>query len=187
MTPPRAGVEVRDSTAVDLPLLAGLHMACFKDGLGGEVWSEAAIGRILALPGAFGLLAIAVPHAGAASPAPAGFLLGRAIVSDVEVLSLGVPDFWRGQGVARALLSAAVHRARGLGAERILLEAAEDNAAACALYAAEGFAVIGRRPAYYRRPPGPAVTALVFARPLAPCGGAAPGGTKIGPARAGSG
>ena len=184
MTPPGTGVEVRDTTAVDLPLLGALHMACFKDGLGGEVWSEAAIGRILALPGAFGLLAIAEAPAGAEPSAPAGFLLARTVVSDVEVLSLGVPTPWRGKGVARALLSAALHRARGLGAERVLLEAAEDNAAACALYAAEGFAVIGRRPAYYRRPPGPAVTALVFARSLAESGRAGAGGAKSGPASA---
>ncbi|HEY0838393.1 MAG TPA: alanine acetyltransferase, partial [Azospirillum sp.] len=40
---------------------------------------------------------------------------------------------------------------------------AEDNAAARALYAAAGFATVGRRPGYYKRPDG-RVAALVLRR-----------------------
>jgi ribosomal-protein-alanine N-acetyltransferase len=39
--------------------------------------------------------------------------------------------------------------AAAAGAARMLLEVAEDNAAARALYAAAGFAPAGRRPRYY--------------------------------------
>lgn len=50
------------------------------------------------------------------------------------------------------------------GVDRVHLEVAEDNAAAVALYAAAGFRQVGIRPGYYRRPRGPAVTALLFTR-----------------------
>jgi ribosomal-protein-alanine N-acetyltransferase len=57
-------------------------------------------------------------------------------------------------------------RAGRVGAVRTLLEVAEDNMAARSLYAAEGFALVKRRPRYYRRPGGAAAAALVFARDL---------------------
>jgi ribosomal-protein-alanine N-acetyltransferase len=50
------------------------------------------------------------------------------------------------------------------GARRIYLEVAEDNAAARALYAAEGFEPIGRRRGYYARREGPAVDAITMRR-----------------------
>ena len=57
-------------------------------------------------------------------------------------------------------------RAGEAGAARTLLEVAEDNVAARNLYSAEGFAVVGRWPRYYRRQGGIAAAALVFARDL---------------------
>lgn len=168
-TKTRMRFAVREVGPFDLPAVAALHAACFADGRAGEVWSEAAIGRILALPGAYGLFAAVAP--GPAAPAgpahPVGFLLGRAGPDDEEILSLGVPEAWRRRGAGRALLRAAVERAASQGAQRVLLEAAEDNAAARGLYATEGFAVIARRPAYYRCPAGGTAAALVFARTLA--------------------
>jgi len=61
---------------------------------------------------------------------------------------------------------AASARAAAVGVSRLLLEVAEDNDAARALYAAAGFTGIARRPAYYRRPDAPAAGALVLARDL---------------------
>ena len=43
---------------------------------------------------------------------------------------------------------------------------AADNAAAIALYRSAGFEPVGRRAAYYARPDGPAVDALVLRRTL---------------------
>jgi ribosomal-protein-alanine N-acetyltransferase len=48
----------------------------------------------------------------------------------------------------------------------MFLEVAEDNAAALALYTAAGFATTGRRRAYYRRPGGLLVDALMLRSPL---------------------
>jgi ribosomal-protein-alanine N-acetyltransferase len=106
------------------------------------------------------------PGRNAGDPVPAGFLLARALAAESEILSLGVAAAWRRHGAARALLHAAMARAGEAGAQRTLLEVAEDNLAARALYAAEGFAVVNRRPGYYRRSGGAFVAALVFARDL---------------------
>jgi ribosomal-protein-alanine N-acetyltransferase len=60
------------------------------------------------------------------------------------------------------LLAAALQAAAEAGAARLLLEVAEANPAARSLYAAAGFAPVGRRPRYY--PDGG--DALLLARPL---------------------
>lgn len=57
----------------------------------------------------------------------------------------------RGRGLARDLLADLVDRARDLGAGRMLLEVAADNAAAIGLYEAQGFDTISTRAGYYAR------------------------------------
>ncbi|ALO07819.1 Putative acetyltransferase [Streptomyces venezuelae] len=63
-----------------------------------------------------------------------------------QIQGLVVDESVRGRGVARALLRAAVERARGEGARRITLRVLGHNAPARALYASEGFAVEGVLP-----------------------------------------
>ncbi len=109
---------------------------------------------------------------------PRGFVLadpGRsravALVSlaadEAELLEIGVAPAARGQGIGAGLLADAMDRAARLGARRMILEVAEDNRPARALYARAGFAEAGRRAAYYPRPGGARADALVLARPLA--------------------
>jgi ribosomal-protein-alanine N-acetyltransferase len=161
-------VGVREAGPLDVPVIALLHAECFADGIGGAAWNRAAIARVMSLPGSYGYLAMPAAEPGPrhAGVAPAGFLLARAAAGESEILSLGVAASWRRRGAARALLQAALRRAGEAGAARALLEVAEDNLAARALYAAEGFRVVSRRPAYYRRPGGAPAAALVFARRL---------------------
>lgn len=68
----------------------------------------------------------------------------------------GAPDCWledlyvresaRGRGVGRALLEAAVERARSRGCRRIELDVNEENQAALALYRAAGFTLEPKPP-----------------------------------------
>lgn len=108
---------------------------------------------------------------------PRGFVLadvGRrhavALVSlaadEAELLDIGVLPAHRGRGVGRALLAALCRLAVQHGARRLILEVATDNAPARALYAGAGLAPVGGRPAYYRRPDGTRVDALILARTL---------------------
>lgn len=73
------------------------------------------------------------------------------VVGDfAELLRFGVAPAQRRRGLAGALLAAAVSAARTGGAERMLLEVSEANAAARAFYDRAGFVPIDRRPGYYR-------------------------------------
>jgi ribosomal-protein-alanine N-acetyltransferase len=146
-----------------IPLIAALHSDSFTGVLAGQVWDEYAVAEILAMPGAYGLLAVSgedLPESG--NNTPAGFLLGCNTAETGEILSLGTARAWRRRGVARTLLDAAVGRAEAAGLSRLFLEVAEDNDAARELYTAAGFSNIARRPAYYRRPDAPAASALVL-------------------------
>jgi len=134
-----------------LAVAATLHAACFD-----EAWSAAAIGGILATAGSFGLLAVA------ADGTPVGLALCRVVHEQADVLAIGVAPAARRRGVGRALLDAAVAGCRARGARAVLLEVAEDNACARALYRAAGFEEVARRPGYYRRPGAPPVDARLM-------------------------
>lgn len=145
---------VRTAGPFDLTLLAEMHRACFPD----DPWDRRALGEILAMPGALGLIA------GAACPA--GFLLARLTADEGEVLSLGVLPERRGRGEAGVLLQALRAQAAAAGVARLFLEVAADNTPACRCYRRFGFAQVGRRRGYYRRPDGPPADALVLSFPV---------------------
>lgn len=139
-------------------LLAELHHAAFI-----ESWSAAALGELLAMPGAFAWLAenTAEPH-----HPPVGFVLGRIAGGECEILTLAVvPAAWR-QGVAGTLLKTALTHAAAAGATAVFLEVAANNRAARRLYARGGFAQVGRRQAYYPRHGRPGLDALILRRSL---------------------
>ena len=89
--------------------------------------------------------------------------VARAVGDTADLDRVAVLAAVRRSGVARGLLGDLMVRAAGRGATRMLLEVAEDNAAALALYAAAGFVPIHRRRRYY---PG-GIDAVVMQRALA--------------------
>jgi len=147
----RAMATVRPLDPFELPIAAALHAACFE-----QPWNEASIAGLLAMPGSFGLLAVADAQ-------PAGLAIALATGAEAEILTLGVLPRLRRRGIGRALLTAVTDRLARTGGARILLEVAADNIAAQALYRDAGFLEVGRRPGYYRRVSGPAVDALLLA------------------------
>ncbi|MFN4087629.1 MAG: GNAT family N-acetyltransferase [Alphaproteobacteria bacterium] len=144
-------------------MVAVVQSAAMAAGTGDRAWDAAAIGELLATPGAFGYLAVEGEE-----PQPLGFVFCRHVAGEAEILVLAVlPEHWR-RGIGRGLLDAALARAAGLGIERILLEVAVDNISARALYDSAGFGSVGRRPAYYRRSDGRQVDAITLERPVLP-------------------
>jgi ribosomal-protein-alanine N-acetyltransferase len=135
-------------------LLAAIHAASFAKG-----WSAEDINECLTSHGGFGLAAIETSY-------PLGFLLARAMAGEAEILTLAVDPTRRRQGVARALLRAALQAAQSLGAESLFLEVASDNVAAIGLYEGLGFAAAGLRRGYYPRLGEAAQDALVLSRRL---------------------
>jgi [ribosomal protein S18]-alanine N-acetyltransferase len=84
---------------------------------------------------------------------PAGALLGWAGVMVVgetaEILTVGVVPAARRAGIGRRLVTELLAEAVRRGATEVFLEVRVDNAAARALYGAEGFVEIGLRRGYY--------------------------------------
>jgi ribosomal-protein-alanine N-acetyltransferase len=83
----------------------------------------------------------------------AGVLAGYGLLSiaagEAHVLNVCSAPEAQGRGHGRRLLRALLQQARGRGAQRVFLEVRPSNAGAIALYHAEGFNEIGRRPRYY--------------------------------------
>lgn len=142
------------ATPLHAAALAVVHAAAFPAG---ERWGADAMALQLALPGAFGWI----------DPL-GGLVLARVAADEAEILSLAVAPALRGQGLGRALLEQAAATAAGCGAAAMFLEVSATNAAARRLYAAAGFAEVGRRARYYRG----GADALVLRRALTPCGAA---------------
>lgn len=135
----------------DLGRVARLHRACFRDA-----WSRADLSQLLAMPGAFGLIARCRERTplGVETLRSAGFSLVRIVGEEAELLSIGVAPPFRRRGVARALLLASVERCRKAGCGTVFLEVATDNEPAQKLYEAHGFRRVGLRPDYYRQADG---------------------------------
>jgi len=147
-------VKLRPATPADGPALAEVHAAAFD-----EPWPAADISRFAADRGGF---ALAVEDE---IGAVAGFILCRMMAGEAEVLTLAVRPAARRQGIARALLTAAMSLAEA-SATAMFLEVAADNPGAVALYEQAGFERVGRRAGYYGRAEAPSVDALVMRRAL---------------------
>lgn len=132
--------------------LAALHAVCFKVP---RPWDVREFTGLLADPLVFVLV-----------EADAGFLVGRAVAGEAEVLTLAVAPEARRRGLAARLLSRFVYQARLRGAEAAFLEVAAGNVAAIGLYRAQGFAEAGRRRGYFRHADGWAEDAIVMRRAL---------------------
>ncbi|AQR63281.1 ribosomal-protein-alanine acetyltransferase [Brevundimonas sp. LM2] len=125
--------------------LAALHAEAFD-----SPWSASAFAGLLGQPGV--LLRAETD----------GFVLVQLAADEAEILTLAVRPSARRRGTGSRLVAAVSDRAFDLGARRLFLEVAEDNAPARALYAALGFEPAGRRPCYYARSDGPPVDALLL-------------------------
>ncbi|MDP5307483.1 GNAT family N-acetyltransferase [Paracoccus spongiarum] len=115
--------------------LAGLHRRCFTDRP--RPWSAAEIAAMLALPGVF------LHHR------TGGFLIGRAIAEEAELLTLAVAPDARRAGLGRQLTEAFAATSRARAARAAFLEVACDNAPALALYAGLGWREAGLRRDYF--------------------------------------
>jgi len=148
----RSGVVVRPATAPDVERIAAIEKASFSDP-----WSAASFRSLLT--------GVAVHFAVAA--AGDGEVLGYLVMwiagGEAEIANLAVDASARRRQIGSTLLHHAIRVARAGGADAIFLEVRESNAAARAIYAANGFTLVGRRTSYYRRPVEDAlVLRLVF-------------------------
>jgi ribosomal protein S18 acetylase RimI-like enzyme len=158
---------IRPATAGDAAAIAGLELLLF----GPEAWSEQQVAEELSGLGRRGWVfdgpqhVLSSPENPSADMTPLqGYAITRTIdeVSDLERIAVDAA-YQRGRR-ASALLIEAMRAAAAAGAERMLLEVADDNEAALRFYTQHGFAEIDRRPRYYRS----GAAAIVMAADLAP-------------------
>ncbi|HTI00023.1 MAG TPA: GNAT family N-acetyltransferase [Acidisoma sp.] len=116
------------------PVLAAIHALSFPR----ERWDAATFQQQLEMHGVLGLL-----------DSRGGMILLRVTADEAEILTLGTVPAMRRLGIAAGLLADALDRAARLGARSVFLEVEVDNTPALGLYAAAGFAEVGRRRAYY--------------------------------------
>lgn len=147
-------IRIRRASVSDAGALAALHAPVFSDA-----WPEASFSSLLEREGVVALLGAR------GEAAQEGFILVRAAAGEAEVLTFCVSVAARRSGLGRALLQHACVETMALGAQEMFLEVAEANAAARRLYETEGFAVVGRRAAYYHQEAG-AADALVMRKAL---------------------
>lgn len=146
----------RVATEADSVAIAEMHATLFS-----PPWCAADVAALLAHPGSVSFVA-AADGTGARA-----FIIGRVAADEAELLSLGVRQDARRQGLGRRLVKLLAAESARRGACRLYLEVSAENAIAIALYQREGFTEVGRRRAYYRAPDRPPEDAIVLARNLA--------------------
>ena len=117
-------------------------------------WSEAEFADLLSRPGAI------------LTGDSRAFVLGQVVVDEAEIFMVATDPAHRRRGLARAALLAFEDIALERGATRVLLDVAEDNAPARALYADAGYSQIAERRGYYQRGKDVRVAALVLEKHL---------------------
>ena len=95
-----------------------------------------------------------------------GFVLSRRAADEAEILTIVLARSVRGRGWSGGLLDHHIARLAHTGIAILFLEVEDGNHPAQALYESRGFAVIGKRPGYYRRRDGSEALALVMRRSL---------------------
>lgn len=149
-------VTIRAAGHEEAATFAALHRQHFV-----PAWEAAAFADLITHNGALALLAVS-------QETPVGFILGRVIADEAEILTLGVKGDWQRRRVATRLVTDLAARAAARGASRIFLEVAADNEGARQLYRTLGFAEIGSRPGYYERRDRAPIDAIIMSRSAAP-------------------
>lgn len=125
---------IRAATIADLAALSDIEQASF-----GDAWTTALLA--MELTAATRIVLVDDGLRGYAT---------AAVVDDVaDLMRIAVLPEARRTGLGSALQDAIIERVRSAGAQRILLEVAEDNDAALAFYRGSGWSEIGRRERYY--------------------------------------
>jgi len=81
-----------------------------------------------------------------------GFIAGRTVADEAEILNLAVKTQHRREGMGSLLVKALLEVFASERVFQVFLEVRESNAPAVAFYQGLGFRQVGRREGYYRQP-----------------------------------
>ena len=113
-----------------------------------EPWSQASFEETLQHPGAWGFVALSTNDNNSRA---LGFIIGRTITKEAEVLTIVTHPDHQNQGVGRALMNQAMNGCLATGVHAFFLEVSMVNDSALHLYQSLGFEIVGERPNYYRK------------------------------------
>ncbi|MGH7548198.1 MAG: ribosomal protein S18-alanine N-acetyltransferase [Gemmatimonadales bacterium] len=130
---------MRPAQAADVPHVAAIERAAFADPWSPNDFAECVAANVPFL--------VALDH-----DRLTGYIVAHHAGDEGEILNLGVAPGDRRRGIGRALVEEMLAALRSRAVRVVYLEARESNAAARRLYARLGFAEVGRRAKYYRRP-----------------------------------
>ena len=153
LRPERARSTIRTLRAEDASAVAEV----LRQSAEAVFWPEASVKEVLEWKGALGL-------GSQAGGELVGFLIGRNVASEAEILNLAVAPGSRRKGEGGALLKAAIEEFRMRGVSRVFLEVRESNVTGISFYEKHGFSKAGRREGYYR---DPSEAAIVMEKKLA--------------------
>lgn len=133
-------MEIRRAAPADSRKIAEMEAECFSDA-----WSEPDVLAYICSE-------MSMCYTAHDSDGLVGYILGRKIPPEAEIYRVAVRQEKRQRGIGYRLLSHAMRCEESEGVETVFLEVREANAAARALYRAEGFEEIATRKNYYRDP-----------------------------------
>ena len=157
----RPRIVVENAREDDFHYLAKIHKEGFARG-----WSDGEFEALLSQQ-AFACLVARKARAGGSYPV--GFVVTKTVEDESEIITIAVTKNWRGNGIARQLMDAAIRKLQADRVASLFLEVDETNKAAIALYKKLGFSSIGQRESYYRQRPdtnASSAAALVMLREL---------------------
>lgn len=137
--------RLRPASPADIPALAMLERSVFTDP-----WTADQLREALGWSGA-------VAFVDEDEDGIIGYVLGRVVVDQAEILSIATVARRRRQRIGRGLLDEVLAAMVARGATAVWLEVRQSNASARAMYESAGFFAAGLRRGYYRQPPEDAV------------------------------
>ena len=133
--------EVRPCRSLDLPTISDI----LKETPQAAAWTQDGLRATLESYSAYCLTA-------RQRKAIVGFIAGRRVADEAEILNLAVRSPARRLGVGRHLVEALLNVFQREGVIRVFLEVRESNTEAVAFYQRLGFLQVGKRLDYYHEP-----------------------------------
>ena len=131
---------IRNMTAAEVPLVAGLEAVCFNDP-----WSERSVASELDNQLSLWLVAMEGERL-------AGYVGSQTVMGETDMMNIAVDPEFRRRGFAGQLVDALVAELKTRQSHCLTLEVRASNEPARALYEKLGFQQVGLRKNYYRNP-----------------------------------
>ncbi|MDC0344569.1 ribosomal protein S18-alanine N-acetyltransferase [Alphaproteobacteria bacterium] len=144
--------QIIDCTALDAAPMATLAHQTHQDS-----WTAEACAELLKSPHTISLKLERTLKNLPKKSIVEGFILGRVLGDDVEILCFAIHPLRQGEGLGSQLLQYFENRSQEKGAQTIFLEVRQENHRAISFYTLKNYDSYGMRKNYYQKPTADAV------------------------------